>query len=54
MTYRSVFTILHGVDLKTGLVDDNVALLTAGPQILTVTQQTPTCPQGEAETKMSK
>ena len=39
-------------DLKNALVDDNV-LLTAGPQILTVTQQTPTSPQGDTETKMS-
>ena len=36
-----------------GLVK-NVTLLTAGPPMLTVTQQTPTSPQGEEETQMSK
>ena len=54
MNYHSTFTILHP-PYKAGLVDNNIiALLTAGPQMLAVTQQTPTSPQGEEETQMSE
>ena len=36
------------------LVAKNVTFLTAGPPMLTVTQQTPTSPQRKEETQMSK
>ena len=49
VTYCSIFHQPY----KTGLIDNNV-LLIAGPQMLTVTQQTPTSPQVDTETKMSK
>ena len=37
-----------------GLVAKNVTLLTTGPPMFTVTQQTPTSPQGKEEIQMSK
>ena len=51
MTYQ-----LHNSSLTChiGLVAKSITLLTAGPPMLTVTQQTPTSPQRKEETQMSK
>ena len=46
-------TIVYTIS-QTGLVDTNVAFLTAGPRMLSVTQQTPTTQQGGAEKQMGK
>ena len=55
VNYLVVFSQLYTHPVRlVWLIINSVTFLTAGAPILTVTQQTPTSPQGEAEKEMSK